>query len=165
MFSVARPAIFVHQGVASSSAAASVVFRFPSLARQKATKHRNLSAACFFWGGVAAAPANEAAESTVAILAQGTHRAVATSQAFLLPVRCVIVRMRFFWRWRQMRKKRCSGAPGTRQRALHCILAQCPITASSAWFCVLCCQPSPMPKSLTARAAQFTPCSPCRLLA
>ena len=54
-------------------------------------------------------------------------------------------------------KKRCSGAPCTHQRSLYCILAQCPITASSTCFCVLCCQPVPLRRSLTARASQFTP--------
>ena len=39
-------------------------------------------------------------------------------------------------------KKRCSGAPCTYQRSLHCILAQCPITASSTHVCLLCCQPA-----------------------
>ena len=53
--------------------------------------------------------------------------------------------------------KRCSCAPGTHQRSLHCILAQCPITASSTCFCVLCCQPVPLRRSLTARASQLTP--------
>ena len=31
------------------------------------------------------------------------------------------------------------------QRLLHYILVQCPVTASSAKFCLLCCQPEPIP--------------------
>ena len=55
------------------------------------------------------------------------------------------------------------GAPYTRQRSLHCILAQDPTTAGSTQFCLLCCQPEPIPGPSTARMSQLTPCDPCRL--
>ena len=63
---------------------------------------------------------------------------------------------------------RCSNkgwscAPYTQQRSLHYILAQCPTTAGSAQFCLLCCQPEPVPGSSTARVSQLTPWNPCRL--
>ena len=71
-------------------------------------------------------------------------------------------------------RKRCAAAqqkggrsctPCTQQRSLHGIQLHCPTTASSTEFCLLCCQPEPMPQFLTARMAQFTPWHPCRLLA
>ena len=49
------------------------------------------------------------------------------------------------------------------QRSLLTILAHGPITASSAQFCLLCCQPEPLPESLTARMSQPTSRDPCRL--
>ncbi len=51
------------------------------------------------------------------------------------------------------------------QGPLHSILAQGPPTASGAQFCLLCCQPEPVPRSSTARVPQFTPWDPCRPLA
>lgn len=60
-------------------------------------------------------------------------------------------------------EKEWSGAPSAWQRSLHCILAQCPTTAGSAQFCLLCCQPEPVPRSLAARLPQFTLRDPCRL--
>ena len=47
----------------------------------------------------------------------------------------------------------------------HCrpTLACCPTTAPSAQFCLLCCQPEPLPESLAARAAPLTQGRPCRL--
>ena len=56
-----------------------------------------------------------------------------------------------------------SRAPYAQQRSLHYILAQCPTTAGSAQFCLLCCQPEPVPGSSTARVPQLTPWNPCRL--
>ena len=49
----------------------------------------------------------------------------------------------------------------------HCfsILILCPTTAASAQFCLLCCQPEPIPRSLTARMSLFTQRDPCRLAA
>ena len=49
----------------------------------------------------------------------------------------------------------------------HCfsILILCPTTAASAQFCLLCCQPEPIPRSLTARMSRFTSRDPCRLAA
>ena len=49
--------------------------------------------------------------------------------------------------------------------ALHSILEYVPTTASSAQFCLLCCQPEPIPRSLAARMSRFTPRDPCRLSA
>ena len=48
---------------------------------------------------------------------------------------------------------------------LPSVLADFPTTASSAWFCLLCCQPEPVPRSLAARVSQLTSWDPCRLLA
>ena len=49
----------------------------------------------------------------------------------------------------------------------HCfsILILYPTTAASAQFCLLCCQPEPIPRSLTARMSRFTSRDPCRLAA
>ena len=52
---------------------------------------------------------------------------------------------------RRSRKCRCSGAPATYQRSLHYILAHYPITASSIQFCLLCCQPEPIPRLLNCQ--------------
>ena len=51
------------------------------------------------------------------------------------------------------------------QRSLHSIQAHDPTTASSAQFCLLCCQPEPVPRSLAARLSQLTSRDPCRLQA
>ena len=51
------------------------------------------------------------------------------------------------------------------QRSLHPIQAHDPTTASSAQFCLLCCQPEPVPRSLAARLSQLTSRDPCRLQA
>ena len=61
--------------------------------------------------------------------------------------------------------KRWSDASSTEQRPLHSVLVCFPTTASSAQFCLLCCQPEPVPRSLAARMSQLTPRDPCRLLA
>ena len=37
------------------------------------------------------------------------------------------------------------------QGSLHSVLTYCPATASSAWFCLLCCQPEPVPRSLSCQ--------------
>ena len=50
------------------------------------------------------------------------------------------------------------------QRPLTHTLSQHLITASGAWFCLLCGQPEPLPRSLTARAELLTRPSPCRPL-
>ncbi len=44
------------------------------------------------------------------------------------------------------------------------VLARAPATVSSAQFCLLCCQPEPVPRSLAARNSLLTPREPCRLL-
>ena len=54
----------------------------------------------------------------------------------------------------------CVGCAG--QRSLHPIQAHDPTTASSVQFCLLCCQPEPVPRSLTARLSRLTPRDPCR---
>ena len=61
------------------------------------------------------------------------------------------------------KEKGWSGAPCTQQRSLLLILAQCPTTAGSAQFCLLCCQPEPIPGTLAARKPLLTPRVPCRL--
>ena len=62
-----------------------------------------------------------------------------------------------------MTKKGWCGASSAQQRFLHAILTQCPTTAGSVQFCLLCCQPEPVPRSLAARRMQFTLLTPCRL--
>ena len=62
-------------------------------------------------------------------------------------------------------RKRWSHVSSAAQRPLHSVLAHYPTTASSAWFCLLCCQPQPVPRSSAARMPRFTPRAPCRLLA
>ena len=65
---------------------------------------------------------------------------------------CGETRSRRFRRVRRRgRKCRCSGAPATYQRSLHYILAHYPITASSIQFCLLCCQPEPIPRLLNCQ--------------
>ena len=63
------------------------------------------------------------------------------------------------------KKNRRSDESSAEERRLHPVLANVPTTASSAWFCLLCCQPEPIPRSLSARMSQFTLWDPCRLLA
>ena len=58
-------------------------------------------------------------------------------------------------------QKGCSRTSCTQQRSLHFILAQCPTTAGRAPFCLLCCQPEPIPRSLTARMPSLTWWDPC----
>ena len=60
-------------------------------------------------------------------------------------------------------KKRASCACYPRQRLLQVILAYFPTTAGSAQFCLLCCQPEPVPGTLAARMSQLTSWDPCRL--
>ena len=55
-----------------------------------------------------------------------------------------------------------SGAVSTLQGLLLSILILCPTTAAGIQFCLLCCQPEPMPRSLTARAPLSTQRRPCR---
>ena len=55
-----------------------------------------------------------------------------------------------------------SGAVSTLQRLLLSILILCPTTAAGIQFCLLCCQPEPMPRLLTARTPLLTQGSPCR---
>ena len=51
------------------------------------------------------------------------------------------------------------------QRSLHCMPVQRPVAARRVEFCLLCCQPEPMPQSLPARKPQLTLQHPCRQLA
>ena len=62
----------------------------------------------------------------------------------------------------QRKKKEWSGAASTLQGPLLSILILCPTTAAGIQFCLLCCQPEPMPRSLTARISLFTQGNPCR---
>ena len=56
-----------------------------------------------------------------------------------------------------------SGAASDHQGSSFAIQLQCPSTACRAQFCLLCCQPEPVPRSLTARMPRLTSCQPCRL--
>ena len=56
-----------------------------------------------------------------------------------------------------------SRAVSARQRSLHSTLGCVPTTAGSAQFCLLCCQPEPVPESLPARPPPLTRGCPCRL--
>ena len=60
-------------------------------------------------------------------------------------------------------QKEGSCSASVQQRPLFCILVQCPTTAGSAQFCLLCCQPGPVPGSSSARRPQITLWAPCRL--
>ena len=60
------------------------------------------------------------------------------------------------------KKKEWSGAASTLQGSLLSILILCPTTAAGIQFCLLCCQPEPMPRLLTARTPLLTKGSPCR---
>ena len=64
---------------------------------------------------------------------------------------------------RRSQQNGLSCASYTQQRSLHPILVYFPTTAGSAQFCLLCCQPEPVPRSSTARMSRFTPWDPCRL--
>ena len=44
-----------------------------------------------------------------------------------------------------------------------CTLAQCPTTASNVQFDLLCCQPRPVPETLSTRTCPFTVSCPCGL--
>ena len=44
-----------------------------------------------------------------------------------------------------------------------CTLAQCPATASNVQFDLLCCQPRPVPETLSTRTPCFTTQCPCGL--
>ena len=59
--------------------------------------------------------------------------------------------------------KERSCAPSAQQRLLQRILAQYPTTASSAQYCLLCCQPQPVPGPSTAATLQLTSQDLCRL--
>ena len=48
------------------------------------------------------------------------------------------------------------------QRSLRAALGCCPTTAGGAQFCLLCCQPGPVPESLPARPPSLTQGRPCR---
>ena len=63
---------------------------------------------------------------------------------------------------RENEKRRWSQTASTQQRPLLSILILCPTTAAGIQFCLLCCQPEPMPRSLTARAPLSTQRRPCR---
>ena len=60
-------------------------------------------------------------------------------------------------------RKGWSRAVSPLQRSLHSTLGCLPATAGSAQFCLLCCQPEPVPESLPARPPPLTRGYPCRL--
>ena len=47
------------------------------------------------------------------------------------------------------------------QRSLPTTQAHCPTTEDTAGFCLLCCQPEPVPLSLSTRTSQLTLRCPC----
>ena len=47
------------------------------------------------------------------------------------------------------------------QRSLPTTQAHCPTTEDTAGFCLLCCQPEPVPQSLSTRTSQLTLRCPC----
>ena len=49
------------------------------------------------------------------------------------------------------------------QRSLPTTQAHFPTAGDTARFCLLCCQPEPMPMSLSTRTSQFPLWSPCRV--
>ena len=49
------------------------------------------------------------------------------------------------------------------QRHLHFTQACYPTTDGTVQFCLFCCQPEPVPASLSARSLQLTPQGPCRV--
>ena len=55
----------------------------------------------------------------------------------------------------------CAACP--LQRFLYSTLGCVPTTAGSAQFCLLCCQPEPVPESLPARPPSLTRRCPCSL--
>ena len=59
----------------------------------------------------------------------------------------------------QQRNKRAGGVTPVvlQQRSLQTTLIHFPTTADSAQFCLLCCQPEPIPRSLAARTSTFPP--------
>ena len=63
---------------------------------------------------------------------------------------------------RRKTKTEGSGAASNLQGPLLSILILCPTTVAGIQFRLLCCQPEPMPRSLTARKSLFTQRSPCR---
>ena len=63
----------------------------------------------------------------------------------------------------QLKEIRRSCADYLHQRSVHLILIHFPTTAGSAQFCLLCCQPEPIPGTLAARKHLLTQRVPCRL--
>lgn len=65
------------------------------------------------------------------------------------------------------KKKICMGKwsavahVNSHQRSLPTTQAHYPTTEDTAGFCLLCCQPEPVPLSLSTRTSQLTPCCPC----
>ena len=63
---------------------------------------------------------------------------------------------------KQKKQKDWSRAAYPPQRSLRAALGCCPTTAGGAQFCLLCCQPGPVPESLPARPPLLTQGRPCR---
>ena len=61
----------------------------------------------------------------------------------------------------EQKSRSCAAYP--LQRSLYSTLDCFPTTAGSAQFCLLCCQPEPVPESLPARPPSLTRGCPCRL--
>jgi len=59
-------------------------------------------------------------------------------------------------------KERWSWEMRAQQRCRHYIRTQYLIAAGGVQFCLLCCQPEPVPRSLSARSSQLTLQSHCR---
>ena len=70
---------------------------------------------------------------------------------------------RFLQTYRDDTSENWSCAVSPLQRSLHSTLGCFPTTAGSAQFCLLCCQPEPVPESLPARPPPLTRGCPCRL--
>ena len=61
------------------------------------------------------------------------------------------------------RGQKCSSEASADQSSPRRILSTYPITDLSAWFGLLCLQPEPVPRSLTASVSEFPSWYPCRL--
>lgn len=77
---------------------------------------------------------------------------------FQIAIDCGIRRSRG-QRWGKKDRSRAAYPP---QRSLRAALGCYPTTAGGAQFCLLCCQPGPVPESLPARPPSLTQGRPCR---
>ena len=139
---------------------------FTSVARW-AVCHRRLASTGFHALKICAARWNFANLCCLALFAVVISAAVAVIVAAVFC--CVVLPRAAFKRWIKLReaKKKWTLLYLFAHSRGHCrpTLACCPTTAASAQFCLLCCQPEPLPESLAARAAPLTQGRPCRLAA